>query len=110
MFSVESSEQLTYIPTAPNSQLPTQYTSKFLDNQYLKYIGWALFDKAVEVRLVALEAIDALYNSSLIANLEAFTTRFRFSPSTPSHPSFTPPLRPPFPWFPLCILRSRLRI
>ena len=58
-------------------KLVMEYSSKFLDNSYLKYIGWALYDKVADVRLVALEALDVFYNSSLIPNLEAFTTRFR---------------------------------
>jgi len=58
-------------------KLVMEYSSKFLDNSYLKYVGWALYDKVADVRLVALEALDVFYNSSLIPNLEAFTTRFR---------------------------------
>ena len=58
-------------------KLVMDYSSKFLDNSHLKYIGWALYDKVADVRLVALEALDVFYNSSLIPNLEAFTTRFR---------------------------------
>ncbi len=53
------------------------YSSKFLDNMYLKYIGWALYDKSPEVRLVALDAVDTFYKSQLVNNLEAFTSRFR---------------------------------
>jgi cohesin complex subunit SA-1/2 len=53
------------------------YSSKFLDNMYLKYIGWALYDKSPEVRLVALDAVDTFYKSQLVNHLEAFTSRFR---------------------------------
>ena len=58
-------------------KLIMEYSTKFLDNQFLKYIGWALYDKSTDVRLMALDAVDRFYNSQLVNNLEAFTTRFR---------------------------------
>ena len=60
-------------------RLVMEYSSKFLDNQYLKYIGWALYDKSKDVRLAALDAVDALYKAkNFINSLEAFTNRFRW--------------------------------
>ena len=58
-------------------KLIMEYSSKFLDNMYLKYVGWALYDKSSKVRIAALDAVDKFYNSSLVHNIEAFTLRFR---------------------------------
>lgn len=63
-------------------KLIMEYSSKFLDNVYLKYIGWALYDKHTDVRVAALDAVDKFYNSQLANNLEAFTTRFRYLASS----------------------------
>ena len=53
------------------------YKEKFLDNSYLKYVGWALYDKEPEVRMAALEAVNKFYDSKLVNSMEAFTLRFR---------------------------------
>ena len=59
-------------------RLIVNYSTTFLTNQYLKYVGWALFDKDKDTRLEALHAIDDLYqNTNFINSLEAFTGRFR---------------------------------
>ena len=58
-------------------KLIMEYSSKFLDNTYLVYVGWALYDKSSKVRIAALDAVDKFYNSSLVNNIEAFTLRFR---------------------------------
>jgi len=74
-------------------KLILEYSSKFLDNGYLKYIGWALYDKSTEVRSLALDAVDNFYNNkNILGNLDAFTTRFR---------SFCPPAYH-CPLLPLC--------
>jgi hypothetical protein len=59
------------------AKLIIDFPSKFLDNSYLKYVGWALYDKVADVRLKALEAIDNFYKAKLVDPLEAFTTRFK---------------------------------
>ena len=51
---------------------------KFLADNYLKYVGWLLFDKVGEVRVACLKVLDALYSSSEHApHLELFTARFK---------------------------------
>ena len=35
-------------------KLVVQYKSKFLDNSYLKYVGWALYDKVISAQPRAL--------------------------------------------------------
>jgi hypothetical protein len=74
-----SIEQVRAKCTETMGRLVMEYSSKFLDNQYLKYIGWALYDKSKDVRLAALDAVDALYKAkNFINSLEAFTNRFRW--------------------------------
>ncbi|XP_059547822.1 cohesin subunit SA-3 [Myotis daubentonii] len=54
------------------------YSSSFLTDSYLKYIGWTLHDKHREVRLKCLKALKELYsNRDLTARLELFTSRFK---------------------------------
>ncbi|XP_047568988.1 cohesin subunit SA-3 isoform X2 [Lutra lutra] len=54
------------------------YSTSFLTDSYLKYIGWTLHDKHREVRLKCLKALKALYSSrDLTARLELFTSRFK---------------------------------
>nr|KAF6491141.1 stromal antigen 3 [Molossus molossus] len=54
------------------------YSSSFLTDSYLKYIGWTLHDKHREVRLKCLKALKGLYsNQDLTARLELFTSRFK---------------------------------
>ncbi|KAM4820558.1 cohesin subunit SA-3 isoform 2-T2 [Thomomys bottae] len=54
------------------------YSTSFLTDSYLKYIGWTLHDKQGEVRLKCLKALKELYsNRELIARLELFTSRFK---------------------------------
>lgn len=57
--------------------LVLQYKSKFLENSYLKYIGWALYDKHQDVRSAALSAIGNMYEDGLANELEMFTSRFK---------------------------------
>ncbi|KAL3102248.1 hypothetical protein niasHS_003657 [Heterodera schachtii] len=54
------------------------YPALFLDDSYLKYIGWSLFDKVSEVRQKCIYALLPLYeNNDLIAKLELFTHKFK---------------------------------
>ncbi|KAF3813942.1 hypothetical protein GH733_017974, partial [Mirounga leonina] len=54
------------------------YSTSFLTDSYLKYIGWTLHDKHREVRLKCLKALKGLYGSrDLTARLELFTSRFK---------------------------------
>ncbi|XP_055249014.1 cohesin subunit SA-3 isoform X7 [Gorilla gorilla gorilla] len=54
------------------------YSTSFLTDSYLKYIGWTLHDKHREVRLKCVKALKGLYgNRDLTARLELFTSRFK---------------------------------
>ncbi|XP_013364942.1 PREDICTED: cohesin subunit SA-3 isoform X2 [Chinchilla lanigera] len=54
------------------------YSTSFLTDSYLKYIGWTLHDKNRDVRLTCLKALQRLYsNQGLTARLELFTSRFK---------------------------------
>lgn len=51
---------------------------KFLDDTFLKYIGWTLYDRVAECRLKCLQALHPLYEQDdLQARLELFTSRFK---------------------------------
>lgn len=55
-----------------------KFHQNFLDDSYLKYIGWTLHDKVGEVRLKCLQALQPLYSSEeLKAKLELFTNKFK---------------------------------
>uniref|UniRef100_A0A8C5L830 Cohesin subunit SA n=1 Tax=Jaculus jaculus TaxID=51337 RepID=A0A8C5L830_JACJA len=54
------------------------YSSSFLNDSCLKYIGWTLHDKHREVRLKCLKALKILYgNQELSTRLDLFTNRFK---------------------------------
>ncbi|XP_065178833.1 cohesin subunit SA-2-like [Sycon ciliatum] len=54
------------------------YNSMFLGDNYLKYIGWMLYDKAGEVRTTALIVLERLYkNESFHQHLDLFTHKFK---------------------------------
>ncbi|XP_072497525.1 cohesin subunit SA-3 isoform X2 [Notamacropus eugenii] len=54
------------------------YSTSFLTDSYLKYIGWTLHDKQREVRLKCLKALQGLYgNPDFVSCLELFTSRFK---------------------------------
>uniref|UniRef100_A0A8C7Y6Z9 Cohesin subunit SA n=1 Tax=Oryzias sinensis TaxID=183150 RepID=A0A8C7Y6Z9_9TELE len=56
------------------------YSDAFLNDSYLKYVGWTMHDKQGEVRLKCLTALQGLYyNRELNARLELFTSRFKVS-------------------------------
>src|SRR5688572_3352807 len=55
-----------------------KFHSNFLDDSYLKYIGWTLHDKVGDVRLKCLQALQPLYSSEeLKGKLELFTSKFK---------------------------------
>uniref|UniRef100_A0A671P8W1 Cohesin subunit SA n=1 Tax=Sinocyclocheilus anshuiensis TaxID=1608454 RepID=A0A671P8W1_9TELE len=54
------------------------YSDAFLNDSYLKYVGWTLHDRQGEVRLKCLKALQNLYtNRELFTKLELFTNRFK---------------------------------
>ncbi|XP_053474299.1 cohesin subunit SA-2a isoform X2 [Ictalurus furcatus] len=54
------------------------YSDAFLNDSYLKYVGWTMHDKQGEVRLKCLTALQGLYyNRELNSRLELFTSRFK---------------------------------
>uniref|UniRef100_A0A8C2K7Y6 Cohesin subunit SA n=1 Tax=Cyprinus carpio TaxID=7962 RepID=A0A8C2K7Y6_CYPCA len=54
------------------------YSDAFLNDSYLKYVGWTLHDRVCEVRLKCLKALQTLYtNRELYPKLELFTNRFK---------------------------------
>uniref|UniRef100_A0A3B5M612 SCD domain-containing protein n=1 Tax=Xiphophorus couchianus TaxID=32473 RepID=A0A3B5M612_9TELE len=54
------------------------YSDAFLNDSYLKYVGWTLHDRVREVRLKCLKALQNLYtNRELFPKLELFTNRFK---------------------------------
>ncbi|XP_023686294.1 cohesin subunit SA-2 isoform X1 [Paramormyrops kingsleyae] len=54
------------------------YSDAFLNDSYLKYVGWTMHDKQGEVRLKCLTALQGLYhNRELNTKLELFTSRFK---------------------------------
>ncbi|TGZ72694.1 hypothetical protein CRM22_001934 [Opisthorchis felineus] len=55
-----------------------RYPAMFLDDSYLKYVGWTLFDRVGEVRVQCLRALQPLYEDpALVNSLELFTSRFK---------------------------------
>uniref|UniRef100_UPI00398F70BE cohesin subunit SA-1-like n=1 Tax=Pristiophorus japonicus TaxID=55135 RepID=UPI00398F70BE len=55
-----------------------RYSDSFLNDSYLKYVGWMLHDKQREVRLKCLKSLHRLYESKEITQkLELFTNRFK---------------------------------
>lgn len=55
-----------------------KFHQNFLDDSYLKYIGWTLHDKVGDVRLKCLQSLQPLYSSEeLKGKLELFTSKFK---------------------------------
>ena len=55
-----------------------KFHQNFLDDSYLKYIGWTLHDKVGDVRLKCLQSLEPLYASEeLKGKLELFTSKFK---------------------------------
>ncbi|KAM8855582.1 cohesin subunit SA-2 isoform 2-T4 [Spinachia spinachia] len=54
------------------------YSSAFLNDSYLKYMGWTMHDKVPDVRLKCVLGLQALYGDPLILpKLDLFTSRFK---------------------------------
>ncbi|KAI6224359.1 SCD domain-containing protein [Aphelenchoides fujianensis] len=54
------------------------YPALFLEDSYLKYIGWSLYDKCAEVRMKCVTGLLPLYErADVIARLELFTSKFK---------------------------------
>jgi len=55
-----------------------RYPGMFLDDSYLKYVGWTLYDRVGDVRLCCLRCLQPLTDTDELApKLELFTSRFR---------------------------------
>lgn len=61
------------------SQWLMEFPSEFLKNEYLKYFGWLLNDRAAEVRRAALQSVYQLLNASsnFAKTMSAFLEKFR---------------------------------
>jgi hypothetical protein len=54
------------------------YPVLFLEDSYLKYVGWSLFDKISEVRMKCVSVLLPLYErQDLNRRLELFTSKFK---------------------------------
>uniref|UniRef100_A0A8C8B980 Cohesin subunit SA n=1 Tax=Otus sunia TaxID=257818 RepID=A0A8C8B980_9STRI len=54
------------------------YPDAFLNDNYLKYIGWMLYDKQAEVRLKCLLGLQGIYSRrELVSRMNLFTSRFK---------------------------------
>ncbi|XP_053161629.1 cohesin subunit SA-2-like isoform X2 [Hemicordylus capensis] len=54
------------------------YPDAFLNDSYLKYIGWMLYDKQPEVRLKCLQGLQGIYcQNELVSKMDLFTSRFK---------------------------------
>ncbi|KAH1186018.1 hypothetical protein KIL84_018767 [Mauremys mutica] len=54
------------------------YPDTFLNDSYLKYIGWMLYDKQPEVRLKCLLGLQGIYDrKELVSKMDLFTSRFK---------------------------------
>lgn len=55
-----------------------KHPNMFLDDSYLKYVGWSLYDKVGSVRLCCIKALQSIYEDVDSAiKLELFTNRFK---------------------------------
>ncbi|NXN97423.1 STAG2 protein, partial [Rhinopomastus cyanomelas] len=54
------------------------YPDAFLNDSYLKYIGWMLYDKQAEVRLKCLLGLQGIYSrKELVSRMDLFASRFK---------------------------------
>lgn len=54
------------------------HPSYFLEDTYLKYVGWLLYDKHAEVRIKCITALQPLFDDyESISKLEIFLSRFK---------------------------------
>ncbi|XP_013381266.1 cohesin subunit SA-1-like isoform X1 [Lingula anatina] len=55
-----------------------KYPNMFLDDSYLKYVGWTLYDKVGQVRSDCFKTLQPLYETNTFAHkMELFTNRFK---------------------------------
>ncbi|KAI6189132.1 SCD domain-containing protein [Aphelenchoides besseyi] len=54
------------------------YPTLFLEDTYLKYVGWSLYDKVADVRMKCICLLQPLYERpELVSKLELFTSKFK---------------------------------
>ncbi|NXN88172.1 STAG2 protein, partial [Bombycilla garrulus] len=54
------------------------YPDAFMNDSYLKYVGWMLYDKQPEVRLKCLLGLQGIYSrKELVSRMDLFTNRFK---------------------------------
>uniref|UniRef100_A0A8C1MEQ4 Cohesin subunit SA n=1 Tax=Cyprinus carpio TaxID=7962 RepID=A0A8C1MEQ4_CYPCA len=53
------------------------YSSVFLNDSYLKYVGWMMHDKQPDVRLKCVLGLQALYQDQSSSKMDLFTIRFK---------------------------------
>ncbi|KAJ7319659.1 hypothetical protein JRQ81_019170 [Phrynocephalus forsythii] len=54
------------------------YPDTFLNDSYLKYVGWMLYDKHPEVRMKCLQGLQGIYGQKeLVCKMDLFTSRFK---------------------------------
>ncbi|XP_073397533.1 cohesin subunit SA-2-like isoform X4 [Dendrobates tinctorius] len=54
------------------------YPHLYLNDSYLKYVGWMLYDKVPDVRLRSLIALHGIYEKkNFVSKMDLFTTRFK---------------------------------
>ena len=74
----DSRSEIRAICIAEMGQWVNKYSTYFLDQNYLKYLGWTLYDKIAEVRMEVLKGLQELYkNEDYVDQLSSFTCRFK---------------------------------
>uniref|UniRef100_A0A672PV14 Cohesin subunit SA n=1 Tax=Sinocyclocheilus grahami TaxID=75366 RepID=A0A672PV14_SINGR len=53
------------------------YSSVFLNDSYLKYVGWMMHDKQPDVRLKCVLGLQGLYQDQSCSKMDLFTIRFK---------------------------------
>lgn len=53
------------------------YSSVFLNDSYLKYVGWMMHDKQPDVRLKCVLGLQGLYQDQISPKMDLFTVRFK---------------------------------
>ncbi|XP_051566176.1 cohesin subunit SA-2 isoform X2 [Myxocyprinus asiaticus] len=53
------------------------YSSVFLNDSYLKYVGWMMHDKQPDVRLKCVLGLQGLYQDQISPKMDLFTIRFK---------------------------------
>jgi hypothetical protein len=58
-------------------QWVVKYPVMYSKNNFLRMLGWALSDRAPEVRIAAIESLTKIYNEdALVAQIDMFTEAF----------------------------------